>query len=195
MDTTQKKPLLGGGWILHAPQFYAPALADRYFKELSEQIEWEDRRARMVKWFGSFDYAYTGASHRAAPLSPLLEEMRQGVEAYAFGQSRGQFQGVLLNKYRDGRDSVGFHADNEPVIKRRSKILSISIGATRSFVMRYSRSIPAGEQSPPDISLQLAHGDCLIMGGTMQEFWKHAILKDLSVVTPRINLTFREYNA
>lgn len=193
--TRPPSPLLGGGWIQKVSQFFAREEADRYFEELYTRVEWEDRRQRLVKWFGSFDYAYTGASHRAAPLPPLLEEMRRRVEAFTFGESRGQFQGVLLNLYRDGRDSVGFHADNEPVIKPDTPIVSLSLGAERSFVLQYSRTLPVGQPLPSPITVQLAHGDCLVMGGTMQRFWKHSIPKDGRVTKPRINLTFREYNS
>jgi alkylated DNA repair dioxygenase AlkB len=97
----------------------------------------------------------------------------------------------LLNLYRDGNDSIGFHADDEPEIEPLSPIASVSLGAVRTFVLRpRSRKILA---RAPEIALPLAHGSCLVMRGTTQKEFRHGIPAEPAATGPRVNLTFRKY--
>jgi alkylated DNA repair dioxygenase AlkB len=89
-----------------------------------------------------------------------------------------------LNLYRDGRDSVSWHADNEPGLGRNPVIASVSLGATRRFQLKHRR---ADER----VTIDLTHGSCLIMAGAIQHHWLHQIPKTRHPVGPRINLTFR----
>src|SRR5207247_1809301 len=117
-------------------------------------------------------------TNAALPWTRTLLEIKTHIEAVA-----GEYNYCLLNRYRSGADSVGWHADNEPGLG--SVIGSLSLGATRTFRIRHNatketRSFAAG------------HGTLIIMAGTMQQFWKHEVPKTTENVDERINLTFRK---
>jgi alkylated DNA repair dioxygenase AlkB len=164
--------------------------ADRLFDALMAATAWRQEIAtvmgrrvpipRLTAWHGEAGYVYSGIS--MAPLSwngPLLE-IKTVAEACA-GQA---FNSVLLNLYRDGRDSVSWHADNEPGLGRDPVIASISLGAIRRFQMKHRRSSRR-------VALELPHGSCLVMAGPTQHHWLHQVPKTARPVGPRINLTFR----
>ena len=94
------------------------------------------------------------------------------------------FNSVLINLYRNGQDSMGWHSDNETVLGKEPVIASLSLGGTRRFQLKHRRS---GEL----VSLDLPHGSCLIMQGRCQADWRHQVPKTRKQVAPRINLTFR----
>ena len=100
-----------------------------------------------------------------------------------------RFNSVLANLYRDGRDSVGWHSDDEPELGATPVIASLSFGATRTFRLR-SR---ATRESA--LSIELAHGSLLVMAGDTQRLYQHALPKRAGVMRPRINLTFRRIDA
>jgi alkylated DNA repair dioxygenase AlkB len=164
--------------------------AHRLFEELIAGIDWRQEIARMMgrrvpiprltAWHGEAGYLYSGIQMNPAPWSPPLLEIRAIAEACA-GQA---FNSVLLNLYRDGRDSVSWHADNEPGLGRDPVIASISLGATRRFQMKHRRSNHR-------VSLDLPHGSCLVMAGPTQHHWLHQVPKTARPAGPRINLTFR----
>jgi alkylated DNA repair dioxygenase AlkB len=110
---------------------------------------------------------------------PLLE-----IKAVAEACADHAFNSVLLNLYRDGRDSVSWHADNEPGLGRNPIIASISLGMTRRFQMKH-------RQRAERLSLDLPSGSCLVMAGATQHHWLHQVPKTSRPVGPRINLTFR----
>lgn len=111
------------------------------------------------------------------PAAPRAEGVAEGLA----GQ---RFNSVLLNLYRDGRDSVSWHADNEPGLGRNPVIASLSLGATRRFQLKHRRS-------KERVRVDLTHGSCLVMAGATQHHWLHQIPKTARPVGPRINLTFR----
>jgi alkylated DNA repair dioxygenase AlkB len=94
------------------------------------------------------------------------------------------FNRVLLNLYRDGRDSVSWHTDAEPELGRNPVIASVSFGASRKFQLRHLHT-------KEKIELELTHGSLLIMQGELQHYWQHQIPKTNKTVGERINLTFR----
>ena len=98
--------------------------------------------------------------------------------------SQEKFNCVLVNLYRNGQDSNGWHADNEPELGINPVIASLSLGATRRFNLRHNLS-------NKKISIDLTNGSLLLMKGEMQHFWKHQLAKSTKVVNGRINLTFR----
>jgi len=135
---------------------------------------------RLTAWHGEKGYVYSGIRLEPAPWNePLLE-----LEAIAEELAWAPFNSVLLNLYRDGRDSVSWHADNEPGLGYNPVIASVSLGAQRRFQLRHRRS---GAR----VSLDLPHGSCLIMAGATQHHWLHQLPKTARPVGPRINLTFR----
>ena len=185
-------PCDGEAW-LHAAAL-GPADADRLQGELAAAIAWRQETAtimgrrlpipRLTAWHGEAGYVYSGIAMQPAPWAPPLLELKLCAEAHA-GQA---FNSVLLNLYRDGSDSVSWHADNEPGLGRDPVIASISLGAVRRFQLKH-------RQSGARVALDLGHGSCLVMAGAVQHHWLHQLPKTAQPVGPRINLTFRSMRA
>jgi alkylated DNA repair dioxygenase AlkB len=167
--------------------------ADLLFVQLERETPWgerslriagrEVREPRMVAWVGDPGATYTYSGRRNEPLAwtPPLSALRARLEA----ETGQRFNSVLLNLYRDGRDSMGLHADREHELGPEPFIASLSLGATRRFVLERRRA-------PRErLVLPLGHGDLLLMGGTLQHNYRHGVPKEPAVVAPRINLTFR----
>jgi alkylated DNA repair dioxygenase AlkB len=135
---------------------------------------------RLSAWYGTADYTYSGLTLRALPFTPLLLEIKQAVE-----QATGrEFNSVLLNYYRNERDSMGMHSDDEPELGPEPAIASVSFGSTRTFVLRHKRS-------KRTVKLDLTDGSMLLMAGATQANWSHGINKLSRPTGPRVNLTFR----
>jgi alkylated DNA repair dioxygenase AlkB len=100
---------------------------------------------------------------------------------------RHTFNSVLVNLYRDGQDSMGYHADDEPELGPEPVIAAVSLGATRRFILRARRK----KGTTPPTELALGHGSLLVMKGTTQRDWVHAVPKERAVTDRRMNLTFR----
>jgi alkylated DNA repair dioxygenase AlkB len=162
----------------------------RLFEQLMTLTPWRQEVAtvmgrrlpipRLTAWHGAAGYVYSGIKMTPAPWSPPLLELKAVAEACA----GCAFNSVLLNLYRDGRDSVSWHADNEPGLGRDPVIASVSLGATRRFQMKHRRR-------EARVALDLPPGSCLVMAGPTQHHWLHQVPKSSRPVGPRINLTFR----
>jgi alkylated DNA repair dioxygenase AlkB len=195
-DVARRIALSDGSELLYVPGFLA-ASADELFRELVESTPWDSNvegafaRPRRTYWIGDFAYRYSGVLHHPAPWTPAIAKVRAAVEGLAFGTSAGQFRGVLLNHYRSGRDSIGFHADNEPEIEPLSPIASISLGAERTFILKPRKQQLA--PGTPELRIVLAHGSCLVMFGRTQLDWRHGIPAEPHIEGGRVNLTFRKY--
>lgn len=173
------------------------AEADALLAGLLQSVHWEQeeilifgqRRSvpRLVAWHGDpgAGYTYSGTFHAPRPWTPLLADIRAHVETVT-GQ---RYNSVLLNRYRDGRDGMGWHADAEPELGRDPAIASVSFGATRRFQLRHRR------KREIKAALELAHGDLLLMAGTTQHHYLHAVPKTTRLVGERVNLTFRWVNS
>jgi len=167
--------------------------ASRLFEALRARIRWREeeivmfgqrrRVPRLVAWHGDpgAGYRYSGTDHDPEPWTAELERVR----ARAHELSGTQFNAVLLNLYRDGRDGMGWHADDEPELGRDPVIASVSLGAPRRFCLRHRRRRDLA------LALELPHGSLLVMGGPTQHHWLHALPKTRRAVGERINLTFR----
>ena len=178
--------LADGGLLLYDQAFLPPDLADHYFAELRDTLAWEQKpgvfghmQPRLTASYGDdgVTYRYSGTENVARPWTPTLVEIKTKIEAV-----RGSYNYCLLNRYRSGSDSMGWHADDEP--EMCEIIGSLSLGATRTFRIRHNatremRTFLAG------------NGTLIIMAGTMQRFWKHDVPKTRENVGERINLTFR----
>lgn len=164
-------------------------LRSRLFAELvwhGEEISIFGRRVavpRLLCWYGDAGavYRYSGVSHEPRPWIETLAGLRTRVEIF-IGRS---FNSVLCNLYRDGRDSMGWHADDEPELGDRPFIASLSLGAERLFRIRHRRT-------GKTLDVPLRDGDLLLMGGTLQCHWKHSVPKTAKPCGERINLTFRQ---
>jgi alkylated DNA repair dioxygenase AlkB len=180
--------LLDGGKLAYDEAFYARDRADGLFAELKIQTPWRQEQSRLgffprlTAWYADsgLTYSYSGVTHHGLPWTPTLTAIRRAVEAAA----GAPFNSLLLNRYRDGNDSIGYHADDEPELGVNPVIASLSLGAVRRFVLKHGKS---GEK----LAFELAHGSLLIMAGACQHHWRHAVPKTKTVVGERINLTFR----
>jgi alkylated DNA repair dioxygenase AlkB len=181
-------PLRDGGWLRYDAGFFPPAEADALFGHLRDHTPWKQEGRpgrlfpRLTAWYADpgRSYSYSGVTHHAVPWTPELLAVKQRVEAAA-GTA---WDSMLLNLYRDGRDSIGFHADDEPELGPNPVIGSVSLGAARRFVLKHPAS---GEK----VEFELPHGSLLVMGGTSQHHWRHGVPKTRKPVGARINLTFR----
>ena len=135
---------------------------------------------RLTAWYGDASYTYSGLRLEPLPWTALLLEIRAAVES-ACGQ---RFNSVLLNRYRNERDSMGMHSDDEPELGSDPVIASLSYGATRTFILRHKRD-------KRTVRLPLEDGSLLLMSGQLQRNWLHGINKSTRPLGERLNLTFR----
>jgi alkylated DNA repair dioxygenase AlkB len=191
----QRIALEGGGLLLF-PDAFADA-APHLFAALQEGIDWRRHEVRLFgrrvpaprlsAWYGEpgCTYRYSGTTHEPAPFTPVLQEIRARLAALC-GQA---FDGVLLNLYRDGNDAMGWHSDDEPELGPAPLIASVSLGATRRFLLR-RRDDHARRHA-----LDLRDGSLLLMEPPLQAFWQHALPRTRRRCGPRINLTWRRLRA
>ncbi len=175
------------------PRAFSADEADELLAALLTGIDWQQedivlfgerrRVPRLVAWHGDpgTAYTYSGTAHEPLPWAPTLQSIRDRVEAL----TSHSFNSVLLNRYRDGRDGMGWHADDEHELGHEPAIASVSLGATRRFKLRHRR------QHDAVATIELAHGDLLLMAGGTQHCYVHALPKTTLAVGERINLTFR----
>jgi len=178
---------LGEGW-LPAPE--AAALASALVRELA----WEQRhivlfgkpvlQPRLIAWAGELPYRYSGQTLEPRPWPSAMRSVAARVAAVA----GVPFNHVLVNRYRDGKDSMGYHADAEPELGPDPVVATLSLGQTRRFLLRSHGR--ASEEAP--LMLPLHDGSLLIMGGTCQRHYRHAIPREARPgFAERISLTFR----
>jgi len=180
------------GELYFVEGFISGAEADSFHDRLRRDLAWReeeitvfDRRVqvpRLVCWYGDAgaSYRYSGVDHLPLPWIETLLTLKSRVECFC-GR---RFNSVLGNLYRDGRDSMGWHADNEKELGPNPFIASVSFGAERLFRLRHGKS---GET----LEFVLTHGSLLFMGGSLQHGWRHSVPKTREKKTERINLTFR----
>ncbi len=165
---------------------------DHLYRRVDAEADWRHKditlfgrthkMPRLVCWMGERPYTYSGLTHAPVPFSPSVTEIRVAVERI----SGARFNGVLLNLYRDGADSMGWHADDEASLGPDPVIASVSLGAVRR--MRFK---PKPHFKAETFGLNLPSGSLLLMKGPTQANWLHAVPKTARRVGPRINLTFR----
>ena len=175
------------GWL-------EPPAADALMAGLLEQVPWEVHRIRLFGrevasprlscWIGDADaaYRYSGTRFQPRPWLPALAALRDRLAS----ELAQPFNSVLANRYRSGADAMGWHSDDERELGPGPLIASVSLGATRRFLLRH-RGDPAQR-----LALDLEQGSLLLMGGQTQQYWKHALPRTARPVGERINLTFRQ---
>src|SRR5512135_2217372 len=179
--------------VLFYPAFFAAPEADRLLAELRDTTAWRQETMRLygkdiavprlTAWYGDegLRYTYSGIENVAIRWTAPLLEVKRAVEP----PCGVTFNSVLLNYYRTGRDSVSWHADDEPEFGERPVIASVSFGGTREFQFKHKKC------KDLRASLELTHGSLLIMRGGTQANWLHQIPKTPRAVEERVNLTFR----
>jgi len=179
--------------LLYFPNFLSSTEANYWFSYLSKKIDFQSgeirifaktyTKPRLEAFFAENEltYSYSGKKMKTYPFFKELEELKKQVESI----SKLEFNAVLINLYRDGMDSNGWHADNEKELGEDPCIASLSFGAERIFELKHN-------QSKKKVKLKLEHGSLLWGMEGSQRFWKHQLPKDKTIYEPRINLTFRK---
>lgn len=179
--------------ITYFPSFFENNIAKGIYDELLHGIPWHQdnikvfgkmhAQPRLTALFGndSKPYSYSNITMQPHPWNLLLQKIKSHVESVV----ETQFTTVLLNYYRDGRDSNGWHADNEKELGQNPVIASLSFGCERIFQLKHN-TIPALRKN-----ILLENGSLLVMKGETQHYWKHQIPKTNRPIEGRINLTFR----
>lgn len=183
---------LAGAGLRFAPAWLSHAEADALFSSLRDTIAWETHRIRIFGrtvdsprlscWIGDPGAVYTYSRTRFEPhpwpevLVPMRMRLREVLGA--------SFNSVLANRYRDGRDRMGWHSDDEPELGPQPIIASLSLGATRRFALKSRRD-------DERLGFDLPHGSLLVMDGDTQTRYRHALPGTKRPVGERINLTFR----
>ena len=165
-----------------------------WMERLKKEIEWEQHRIkifgkwvdcpRLSAWYGNPEalYSYSNLSLTPKAWTPTLLEVRNQL-AETIDRP---FNSVLLNLYRNGNDSMGWHSDDEWEMGLDPVIASISLGSPRKMKFRHRF-----DSQVSNFALELSQGSLLIMAGTTQKFWQHEIPKTKKLVGERLNLTFR----
>lgn len=192
-NNTPIKLALPDANITYYSSFFSPEESSEYFQILLNEIEWQEddikvfgktyKQPRLTALYGmnNASYRYSGITMFPKPFNFILKEIKTKIEEI----TEIKFTTVLLNFYRDGSDSNGWHSDDEKELGENPVIVSISLGAERTFRLRHKKDKTQKK------NLILQHGSLLIMKGETQHHWQHCIPKSKKDIKPRINLTFR----
>jgi alkylated DNA repair dioxygenase AlkB len=185
------KEIQNGAYIF-IPNFYDRVKADNYLKVFLESIAWKQESMnmygkqvmfpRLTSWYGDNDkpYSFSGITLNPHPWTEELLQIKKDIEPIC----DVQFNSVLLNRYRDGNDSISWHTDAEKELGKNPIIASVNFGAERAFQLKHMHTNEKME-------FKLKHGSLLVMMGELQHFWQHQVPKVKTVLKERINLTFR----
>jgi len=175
------------------PGLMGDLTAARLFDEFERKTPWKQdeifiagryvKIPRLQAWYGDpeSNYSYSGIELTPIFWTPSLGEVRTVIEKVS-GQ---QFNSVLLNYYRHGQDSMGWHSDDEAELGANPVIASYSLGGTRRFLLRKK------SDKNQKVELLLESDSLLVMAASCQHSWSHSLPKTRKPVAPRINLTFR----
>jgi alkylated DNA repair dioxygenase AlkB len=191
--STPENLLPYSGEVYYYPDLFSTRESDDFLNSLLKNINWKQEpikifgktvmQPRLTAWFADEgqSYSYSGTTMQASDWTKDLLKIKAQVEETAFVK----FNSALLNLYRNGNDSVGWHRDNEKELGDEPIIGSVSFGATRTFQLRDYKT------KNHLISLELKHGSLVLMRGQTQTVWEHRIPKTTKVTSPRVNITFR----
>ena len=189
-----KIPLPDSEINLHQNHFDAE-IAGNLLRELTEEIPWVQNKIRfygkeslvprLESWHGDegMSYTYSGIRMDAKPWTKILLMIKESIEPIA----KTTFNSVLINYYRDGKDRVAWHSDDEKELGKNPVIASVSLGAERKFKLRHKKY----KENKLQYEIFLQSGSLLLMSGSTQHHWLHEIPRTAKPIGPRINLTFR----
>ncbi|MDR7212502.1 alpha-ketoglutarate-dependent dioxygenase AlkB [Flavobacterium piscis] len=176
--------------LLLIDRFFSKEESDYYYETLLHQTKWREYEMeifdktvtvpRMIAWYEDKDDIGDPQNCPEWPAELLI--IRNKVE----NETNLNFNAVLLNLYRNGKDGVGWHSDKEYNTGKNPIIASVTFGETRMFRLRHKF-----RKEIPQVEIPLHHGSFLLMAGTTNSFWQHQVPKTARDVLPRINLTFR----
>ena len=179
--------------VVYYPNFISPKYASEVFQKLFKETPWREdtikifgkvyKQPRLTALFGEEgkSYSYSGITMSPSAFTPLLHKLKTLIEK----ETNIKFNTVLLNLYRDGNDSNGWHSDDEKELGNNPVIASLSLGAKRNFHLKHKKD------KSLKFKISLDHGSLLLMKGNTQHHWLHQLPKSKKVTEPRINLTFR----
>ena len=190
---SEKRLPLSDSEIYYFPDFLTTEQANAHFKEFRESVPWQQDdikvfgkvypQPRLTALFANNNkpYAYSNIIMQPHQFTPRLLALKKRIET----KTDVTFTTCLFNLYRDGKDSNGWHADNEKELGKNPVIASISLGQERYFHLKH--------RTKKDLKhkMLLAHGSLLLMQGETQHHWLHQIAKTAKPIAERINLTFR----
>lgn len=178
--------------VLYMVNFIDDPQATELYQNLRQNLSWRQdsikmygksvKIPRLQAWYGDPEakYTYSGLDMTPMPWNDALMNIKYDLEELC----DTRFNSVLANFYRDGQDSMGWHADNEPELGEKPVIASVTLGQARDFDFRHNVT---GEK----VRFTLQNGSLLLMKGSTQRYWQHALPKRMRANCGRINLTFR----
>jgi len=185
--------LTTSAWIEHEPTWIPRPEADALLEALRHELAWEQReivlfgrrvlQPRLIAWAGDPGYRYSGQTLEPRAFTPAVERLLRRVRE----RTGVPLTHVLVNRYRDGGDSMGFHADDEPELGEDPVVATLSLGAPRRFVLKPRRR-HGGERH----TLDLGRGSLVVMGGTCQRDYYHGVPRQPGLLGERMSLTFRK---
>lgn len=190
------------GKVYHFSNYYSESKSKSFMDALSNKVKWQQDKIKMygkehniprlTSWYslGGLSYSYSGINMLPNKIDfKELSLLHNAItlELYNMGliHDLNHFNSVLLNYYRDGQDSVSWHADDEDELGQNPVIASLTFGATRKFKFRHKKDHSIKSE------VDLTSGSLVIMAGETQHYWEHSVPKTSKVIGPRINLTFR----
>jgi alkylated DNA repair dioxygenase AlkB len=180
--SVRRTELAHGAWLDLRPGWVAGA--DTLFERLLNTVAWRAERRQMYDNVVDVPRLLSFYDADQALPDPVLERARRALDAY-YGPELGEpLSAVGLCLYRDGRDSVAWHGDTSGRQVRMTIVAIVSLGNPRGLVLR-----PRGGGSA--LRHEVGHGDLLVMGGTCQRTWQHALPKTSRAAGPRISVQFR----
>ena len=180
--------------LTYIPEFLDNNEAENLFQYLKQHTNWQHdnitvfgktyKQPRLTAFYNESDkpYTYSNITMLPRPFPLKIAEIKKKIETI----TKSKFNSVLLNLYRDGNDSNGWHADDEKSLGINPVIASLSLGTERVFHFKH-RHI-----KPEKYKIKLQSGSLLVMSGSMQHHWLHQIPKTKKKIGERINLTFRK---
>jgi alkylated DNA repair dioxygenase AlkB len=182
-SSVQRTVLAHGAWIDVRPSWIAGA--DALFERLIQAVPWHAEKRQMYDRIVDVPRLLSFYPEDAPLPDPVLDEARQALDAHYREELGEPFRTAGLCLYRDGRDSVAWHGDTTGRGRTDNTMVAIvSVGAPRALLLRPR----AGGQA---LRHDLGHGDLLVMGGSCQRTWEHAIPKTTRSAGPRISIQFR----
>ncbi len=192
MSDVQQIPLDPSCTLSLLPQFIDTKESDKLVRKWTKELNWVQSEIfiygkkvaipRLNAWYGDKAYAYSGTQFAAQPWTTELAELKARIEQ----TSNLEFNSVLINWYRDGQDSMGWHSDDEKCLGDAPQIASLSLGESRRFIFR-EKSDHSNKKE-----MLLSNGSLLLMLGETQRLWQHSLPKTRKSIGDRVNLTFRQ---
>jgi alkylated DNA repair dioxygenase AlkB len=183
-ETVERAELAGGAWVDVRPGWLAGA--DELFGRLLETVPWRAERRKMYDRVVDVPRLLCFYAEGEPLPDPLLSAAKEALDRHYAAELREPFATAGMCLYRDGRDSVAWHGDTIGRGSSQDTIVAIlSLGTPRSFLLR-----PAAGGGPT-LRHDVGHGDLLVMGGSCQRTWQHAIPKSARPTGPRISVQFR----